>query len=355
MKKYIPNILTSLRIIAIPFIIYLGITNHYKTLIVLAALIAFTDFLDGFLARKWEVTSLLGANLDAIADKLLAIGLLIILIVKNHGFFYVLLLECIIGLLNLYFYLKKGVGSSLLVGKFKTWIIFITIIMGFVGLVIPISNYVNIALYITVILQVITLICYIRFWLKFGQKKNLFDDYVEYYQIIEPILLNSEVQRRKDFPHHIDESVYEHVLRVSYDCYKIGKKLNMDYKSLAIAGLLHDFYEKPWQYNNEKKPFFQNHAFTHAKNAVLNSKKVFGESVITPKVESIMITHMFPVNKKIPRNKEAWLLTLVDKADSIDFILHPIALFKILCHKEYDTRRKLTIKKVKALLKKKKK
>ena len=70
MKKYIPNILTSLRIIAIPFIIYLGITNHYKTLIVLAALIAFTDFLDGFLARKWEVTSLLGANLDAIADKL---------------------------------------------------------------------------------------------------------------------------------------------------------------------------------------------------------------------------------------------------------------------------------------------
>ena len=53
MKKYIPNILTSLRIIAIPFIIYLGITNHYKILIVLAALIAFTDFLDGFLARKW--------------------------------------------------------------------------------------------------------------------------------------------------------------------------------------------------------------------------------------------------------------------------------------------------------------
>ena len=47
----------------------------------------------------------------------------------------------------------------------------------------------------------------------------------------------------------------------------------MDYKALTIAGLLHDFYEKPWQYSNEKKPFFQKHAFTHAKEAVVNSKK----------------------------------------------------------------------------------
>lgn len=353
MKKYIPNLLTISRIIAIPIIIFLGINNYYKALIVVAALIAFTDFLDGFLARKWQVTSLLGANLDAIADKLLAIGLLIILIIKNHGFFYVLILECLIGILNLYFYLKKGVGSSLLVGKFKTWIIFITILLGFAGLVIPISNYVTIAIYLTVILQVITLICYILFWFNISKKKSLFDDYVEYYQIIEPIINHPEAQRRKKYPHHIDESVYEHVIRVSYDCYKIGKRLNMDYKSLAIAGLLHDFYEHPWQYSNEKKPFFQNHAFTHAKNAVLNSKKFFGENIITPKIENIMITHMFPLNKKIPNSKEAWLLTLIDKADSIDFILHPIALFKIFCHKEYKKRQRITLRKIKSFMKKK--
>jgi len=61
----------------------------------------------------------------------------IILIIKNSTFFYVLLLECCIALLNLYFYFKKRVSASLLVGKFKTWIIFITIILGFVGLVFP--------------------------------------------------------------------------------------------------------------------------------------------------------------------------------------------------------------------------
>ena len=128
LKKYLPNILTASRILFTPIVIFLGITNHYKILIAVAIVIAFTDFLDGYLARKWDVVSELGARLDVIGDKMLAIGLLIILIIKNQAFFYVLILECLISVLNLYFYFRKGIAISLLVGKFKTWIIFITII-----------------------------------------------------------------------------------------------------------------------------------------------------------------------------------------------------------------------------------
>ena len=171
-KKYIPNILTSFRLVLTPIIIFLGITNHYILLILLAILTALTDFVDGFLARRWKVTSDLGAKLDAIADKALAIGLLIILIVKNHAFFYVLVLECLIGLLNLYFFFAKGISASLLVGKFKTWIIFITIILGFVGIVFPYFD-VDIFVYITVILQVITLLCYLVYGIRSKHvKKN---------------------------------------------------------------------------------------------------------------------------------------------------------------------------------------
>lgn len=347
MKKYVPNMLTFLRIIFTPFVIFLGLTNHYIALIVVAAIIAFTDAVDGFLARRWHVVSELGAKLDAIADKMLAIGLLIILIIKNSTFFYVLLLECCIALLNLYFYFKKRVSASLLVGKFKTWIIFITILLGFAGLVFQFN--VSIFIYITVILQVITLISYLIYGIQTTKlkKKEIKADYIEFYELIEPILIRSEMQKRKNYPHHINESVYAHVLRVAYDCYRIGKRFKMDYKSLAVAGILHDFYENPWQYSTEKKSFFQKHAFTHAREAVENSKKVFGRDIVTPKVESIMITHMFPLNKRIPRNREAWLLTLVDKADSIDFIMHPVALFKIFFHKEYDQSKKLTLKKIK--------
>ena len=348
LKKYIPNILTASRLVFTPIVIFLGLTNHYKILIAVAMIIAFTDFLDGYLARKWGVVSELGARLDVIGDKMLAIGLLLILIIKNHAFFYVLILECIISVLNLYFYFRKGIAASLLVGKFKTWIIFITIILGFVGLVIPgISPYVTILVYLTAILQVVTVICYLMYLIKTpSQKKNFEESSLEYYKIIRPILLEAEMQKRKDYPHHINESVYAHVIRVSYDCYRIGKFLHMDYKSLAIAGLLHDFYERPWQYDQEKKPFLQKHAFTHAKEAVENSKKIFGKEIVTPKIESIMITHMFPVNRRIPRNKEAWLLTLVDKADSIDFILHPVALYKIFRRKDYQKTKKETMKRI---------
>ena len=329
-KKYIPNILTISRILATPIVVYLGITNHYILLVILASFIALTDFVDGYLARKWKVTSELGAKLDMFADKILAIGLLIILVIKNHAFFYVLLLEIFIALINLYFYFKKGIVASLLVGKLKTWVIFITIILGFVGLIIPHFK-VDIFVYITLVWQIITLFCYLYYRIrsKNFKKKDIESEYLEFYELVEPLLLEKEIQKRKKFPHHIHESVYDHVLRVAFDCYKIGKRFSLDYRSLAIAGILHDFYEKPWQYNTEKTKFFEKHAFTHAKNAVDNAKRIFGSDVVTSKVEEIMITHMFPINIKFPRSREAWILTIVDKADSVDFLLHPIALFKI--------------------------
>jgi len=41
---------------------------------------AFTDFLDGYLARRWRITTTLGAFLDTIADKLLVTGALLALV-----------------------------------------------------------------------------------------------------------------------------------------------------------------------------------------------------------------------------------------------------------------------------------
>jgi hypothetical protein len=37
---------------------------------------------------------------------------------------------------------------------------------------------------------------------------------------------------------------------------------------------------------------------------------------------------MFPLNKNIPKYKESWILTFVDKVDSIEFIFHPLLLSK---------------------------
>ncbi len=39
-------------------------------------------------------------------------------------------------------------------------------------------------------------------------------------------------------------------------------------------------------------------------------------------------THMFPLNIRLPKYKESWLLTFIDKVDSMDFLLHPYLLTK---------------------------
>lgn len=173
-KKYLPNILTLSRLIVTPFIIYLGLKGNIVPLIIIAIFIAITDFLDGKLARLWGVSSEFGAKMDAIGDKCLAIGLLIILVVKKHIFFYVLVLEGLIALFNFYVFIKQRVAESLLIGKIKTWVIFITIILGLFNLLFKNLNiFVNICAALTVILQFISLFSYISAYSKRkGQKKN---------------------------------------------------------------------------------------------------------------------------------------------------------------------------------------
>lgn len=85
MSLTIPNCLTLFRIIAIPLIaiIYFAdirFGNWYCTIIFTLA--GISDALDGYLARKWNQTSKLGAFLDPVADKLL-VSTMLLLVVSN--------------------------------------------------------------------------------------------------------------------------------------------------------------------------------------------------------------------------------------------------------------------------------
>ncbi len=79
----LPNGVTVLRVVAIPFILimlsYPGRFNHLITAIVFLAA-AITDSLDGYLARRRGMVTTLGKFLDPLADKLLVVTALIALI-----------------------------------------------------------------------------------------------------------------------------------------------------------------------------------------------------------------------------------------------------------------------------------
>jgi len=83
MSLTIPNCLTLFRIIAIPLIVilyYSGVKYGNWYCMILFSLAGISDALDGYLARKWNQTSKLGAFLDPVADKLLVSTMLLVVV-----------------------------------------------------------------------------------------------------------------------------------------------------------------------------------------------------------------------------------------------------------------------------------
>lgn len=78
-----PNQLTMARIIAVPLIIIYFLLDFSYSNWICWALFTFaglTDFLDGYLARKYKLESKLGAFLDPVADKLIVVLVLVLLV-----------------------------------------------------------------------------------------------------------------------------------------------------------------------------------------------------------------------------------------------------------------------------------
>lgn len=81
----VPNLLALTRIFLTPVVMAFVLLSEqidHAFGIALAVFIpaALTDFADGYLARRWKLASVFGAFLDSVADKVLAVGSLLVLI-----------------------------------------------------------------------------------------------------------------------------------------------------------------------------------------------------------------------------------------------------------------------------------
>lgn len=82
MKLNLPNKLSILRLILIPILVaafYVDFTGHFLVAAGIFALAAFTDFLDGHIARKYNLITDLGKFLDSTADKVLVLSSLVLM------------------------------------------------------------------------------------------------------------------------------------------------------------------------------------------------------------------------------------------------------------------------------------
>lgn len=96
----IPNILTLLRILLIPVFVavfYAPVPWARLAGALVFGAAALTDLLDGWLARRWEQTSPLGAFLDPVADKLMVAVALVLLVQADPRVVLALAAAVIIG------------------------------------------------------------------------------------------------------------------------------------------------------------------------------------------------------------------------------------------------------------------
>lgn len=81
----IPNMLAVTRLILTPVVIWLVLDSPSDRTVAVVATVVFgvaalTDFADGYLARRWRITTTFGAFIDTIADKVLVVGALLALV-----------------------------------------------------------------------------------------------------------------------------------------------------------------------------------------------------------------------------------------------------------------------------------
>ena len=143
----IPNILTAIRVLLLPLLLLLYLLNPDPTalnawtwgFVGTFVLASFTDFLDGFIARRYDMVTTMGKFLDPIADKLLVLLALLILqemtLVPLWTVFLIIAREFMVTGIRLLAVQKGIVIAAGQLGKAKTAVTLVAITLIFVTLV----------------------------------------------------------------------------------------------------------------------------------------------------------------------------------------------------------------------------
>lgn len=191
--RQIPNILTTSRILATIPINILFFTGDILNAFRLSCIAFCTDWVDGTIARKLHIESKLGADLDALCDKLLIGGIAIPMIVLNPVMIINIILEGLISIPNIKAKRQGKEPKSSFIGKAKTWFLALTVLAGYIMALKNINlSFIESLLAITpaAIMQIATLTGYIN--------RNKKDANKEKTENLEQTNLNIQSESKKE-------------------------------------------------------------------------------------------------------------------------------------------------------------
>lgn len=172
----IPNIITIFRIILIPIYLLFFYSDLNNSLLIAGAifiLAGISDFLDGYIARRYDQTSNLGTILDPIADKLMSFAILISFttnkIIPSWILIFMSVKEglMIVGGGVLYLFKGKQIVASNKFGKLATILFYVAAL----SVIFKLDSMVSLVLFsLMVIVNIIAFINYLLNYLKIRNK-----------------------------------------------------------------------------------------------------------------------------------------------------------------------------------------
>ena len=147
------------------------------------------------------------------------------------------------------------------------------------------------------------------------------------YDGVDRILNDVELLKLKNYPRHKYTNTYDHSVRVAVGAAILAKLFKADVESVIRIALVHDMCFVNYYERNDHKGLY---CFYHPVEAADNASKEFGLSV---KECKDIRAHMFPLAVHTPFSREAWALTLSDKAIAIYEGTYGIRLLRrMLCY-----------------------
>ena len=177
-KENIPNILTIIRFILIPFIFTSVVNNDYLVALIFFTVSAITDVLDGYIARKYNYITDLGKLIDPLADKLTQVSLLLSLAILKilpwWIFAIVFIKECVMVISASLLYKRKDVVVySKWYGKLATVLFYLAIVVSLIVNQFHVQMPFRIDLYLYYLAILATIFSLIMYSIKFKIKKEM--------------------------------------------------------------------------------------------------------------------------------------------------------------------------------------
>lgn len=157
----------------------------------------------------------------------------------------------------------------------------------------------------------------------------------EFLSCVADLLEKEEVQKMKHIIQHYHSTRLEHSISVSYRSFCIARKMNLNTRAIARAGLLHDLFYYDWRTTKFDEG---THAYMHPRIACANAEKLTELSELE---RDIIIKHMWGATVAFPKYRESYVVTFVDKYCACNEALSPFFMkTKLNFHDKWSSLKK---------------